>query len=64
VAFAQVLVERFGVATVPGSSFFHRAADGRRWVRFAFPKRDETLAAAAARLGDLAAEGWAGLTSG
>jgi aminotransferase len=64
VAFAQVLVERFGVATVPGSSFFHRPADGRRWVRFAFPKRDETLAAATARLGGLAAERWAGLTSG
>ncbi len=54
VAFAQMLVERVGVATVPGSSFFHRPADGRRYVRFAFPKRDETLDAAAGKLAGLA----------
>lgn len=39
-----------GVASVPGSSFFHRPADGRRFVRFAFCKRLETLAAASAQL--------------
>ena len=39
-----------GVATVPGSSFFHRAADGRSLVRFAFCKRLETLQAAGERL--------------
>jgi aspartate/methionine/tyrosine aminotransferase len=55
VAFAQRLVERVGVAAVPGSSFFHDPADGRRYVRFAFPKRDETLEAAAGRLMGLAA---------
>jgi aminotransferase len=38
------------VATVPGSSFFHRAADGRSLVRFAFCKRLETLQAAGERL--------------
>ena len=39
-----------GVASVPGSSFYHRPADGRRFVRFAFCKRLETLEAAAAQL--------------
>jgi aspartate/methionine/tyrosine aminotransferase len=39
-----------GVASVPGSSFFHHPADGRRFVRFAFCKRLETLEAAAAQL--------------
>ncbi|HSJ15368.1 MAG TPA: aminotransferase class I/II-fold pyridoxal phosphate-dependent enzyme [Longimicrobiales bacterium] len=39
-----------GVATVPGSSFFHRPEDGRHLVRFAFCKRLETLHAAGERL--------------
>jgi aminotransferase len=39
-----------GVATVPGSSFFHRPEDGRSLVRFAFCKRLETLRAAGERL--------------
>jgi aspartate/methionine/tyrosine aminotransferase len=39
-----------GVAAVPGSSFFHHPEDGRRFVRFAFCKRAETLRAAAAQL--------------
>jgi aspartate/methionine/tyrosine aminotransferase len=39
-----------GVASVPGSSFFHQPADGRRLVRFAFCKRLETLEAAATQL--------------
>jgi aspartate/methionine/tyrosine aminotransferase len=39
-----------GVASVPGSSFFHRPEDGRQLVRFAFCKRLETLTAAAAHL--------------
>ena len=39
-----------GVASVPGSSFYHQPADGRRFVRFAFCKRLETLQAAAAQL--------------
>lgn len=42
-----------GVASVPGSSFFHRPEDGRRHVRFAFCKRLETLAEASALLGQL-----------
>jgi aminotransferase len=39
-----------GVASVPGSSFFHHPEDGRRFVRFAFCKRLQTLADASAEL--------------
>jgi aspartate/methionine/tyrosine aminotransferase len=39
-----------GVATVPGSSFFHEAPGGRTLIRFAFCKRLETLKDAAERL--------------
>jgi aminotransferase len=49
--FARRLVRDYGVATVPGSSFFlnHREL-GRSMVRFCFCKRDETLDAAIERL--------------
>jgi len=50
VATARHLVERVGVATVPGSSFFADPSDGSRLLRFAFCKRLETLEAAAERL--------------
>jgi len=50
VAFARHLVERFGVATVPGSSFYSSPSLGRTKVRFCFPKKRETLQAAAERL--------------
>lgn len=43
-AFAYWLIDEVGVGTVPGSSFY--ASDpqlGRGMVRFAFPKKDETL---------------------
>jgi aspartate/methionine/tyrosine aminotransferase len=50
VAFAFYLVERFGVATVPGSSFYSRSSLGATKVRFCFPKKKETLEQAAARL--------------
>jgi len=55
VAFAMRLIRNPGVATVPGSSFFSRPELGRTKVRFAFPKRLETLAAASERLARLAA---------
>ncbi len=48
--FARALVERLGVAAVPGSSFYARPEDGRRFVRFMFSKRDETLEDALSRL--------------
>jgi aminotransferase len=49
------LVEHAGVATVPGSSFFSKGADGRHLLRFAFPKKLETLEAAGERLRAFAA---------
>lgn len=39
-----------GVATVPGSSFFHDPTLGRHLIRFAFCKRVDTLVAAGERL--------------
>lgn len=53
VAFARHLVQDVGVAVVPGSSFYHDPSDGRRQVRFAFCKRDETLREAERRLAKL-----------
>ena len=50
VTFALRLIRDPGVAAVPGSSFFSRPELGRTKLRFAFPKRLETLAAAAERL--------------
>ena len=50
VAFARHLVRDIGVATVPGSSFFHDKELGRRYIRFCFCKKDETLDTAIARL--------------
>ena len=49
-AFAMHLVERLRIAVVPGSSFYGEAKDGRRFVRFMFSKRDETLKEAVHRL--------------
>ena len=53
--YARWLAQR-GVASVPGSSFFHHAADGRRLIRFAFCKRIETLQRAADKLLEIARE--------
>ena len=50
VTFARRLTADPGVATVPGSSFYSRPELGRTKIRFAFPKRRETLDAAARRL--------------
>ncbi len=54
VTFARRLTADPGVATVPGSSFYSRPELGRTKIRFAFPKRSETLAEAARRLAALA----------
>ena len=48
--FADYLVRDVGVATVPGSSFYHDPALGRTKIRFAYPKKIETLERAADRL--------------
>lgn len=55
VAFARWLASDAGVATVPGSSFYHKRGMGRGLVRFAFCKKTETLEAAAERLAGLRA---------
>ena len=53
VAFARHLVAEIGVAAVPGSSFYHHAESGRTKLRFCFCKKEETFAAAEARLARL-----------
>ena len=51
VAFTEYLVKEAGVAVVPGSSFYPEGwTHGRQRIRFAFPKRDETLDEAERRL--------------
>ena len=47
-ACSRWLIDSIGVAPVPGSVFFH--TDERRYVRFHFSKRDETLHEAGERL--------------
>jgi aminotransferase len=45
-----MLPEKYGVAVVPGSSFYATPGLGKTMIRFAFAKKIETLEAAAARL--------------
>ena len=49
-AFALWLVKEVGVAGVPGSSFYAHRELGHTKLRFAFPKKPETLARAAEKL--------------
>jgi aminotransferase len=51
--FARYLVEKIGVAAVPGSSFYFNPADGSSQIRFCFCKKYETLAAAGKKLARL-----------
>ena len=53
VAFAKYLVEKIGVAVVPGSSFYNDSKDGASQVRFTFCKKESTLAAGEERLAKL-----------
>jgi aminotransferase len=53
VEFVRDLVERVGIAAVPGSSFFSNPEIGANWVRFCYPKKDETLDEAERRLAKL-----------
>ena len=53
VTYSRALTVSPGVATVPGSSFYSRPELGRTKIRFAFPKKIETLRAAAQRLESL-----------
>jgi aspartate/methionine/tyrosine aminotransferase len=54
VAFAMWLAQEVGVATVPGTSFYHEPRLGETVTRFAFCKKPETLERAAERLSTLA----------
>ena len=53
VAFSKYMVEKVGVAVVPGSSFYNDPRDGASQVRFTFCKKESTLAAAEERLSRL-----------
>jgi len=53
VAMARHLVTDVGVASVPGSSFYHDPAAGRNKLRFTFCKKDQTLDQAEERLATL-----------
>ncbi len=55
VTFTRRMILDPGVAAVPGSSFYAHPDLGRTKVRFAFPKKLETLRAAAERLSTVAA---------
>src|SRR5687767_6345476 len=55
IPFAMWLAEEIGVATVPGSTFYHDAGTAKNYTRFAFCKKLETLERAAERLSKLAA---------
>jgi aminotransferase len=55
--FATWLTIEGGIATVPGTSFFSRAEDGRRFTRFAFCKTLDLLREASKRLAALPVRG-------
>ncbi|HKP73072.1 MAG TPA: aminotransferase class I/II-fold pyridoxal phosphate-dependent enzyme [Pyrinomonadaceae bacterium] len=55
VEFTRHLIQKVGVACVPGSSFYSDPARGAQQVRFCFCKKDETLQLAAERLQKLRA---------
>jgi aspartate/methionine/tyrosine aminotransferase len=55
VPFAMWLAEEIGIATVPGSTFYHEPETAKHYTRFAFCKKLETLERAAERLATLAA---------
>jgi aspartate/methionine/tyrosine aminotransferase len=46
----RYLIEKVGVAAVPGSSFYANPQDGAKMVRFCFCKKEETLLEARRRL--------------
>lgn len=50
VEFTKHLIQKIGVAAVPGSSFYSNPVNGSKQVRFCFCKKDETLEEAARRL--------------
>jgi aminotransferase len=55
ISFSRYLVEKIGIAVVPGSSFYDDPAMGANQVRFTFCKKESTLAACAEKLAKLRA---------
>jgi aminotransferase len=49
-SFSRYLVEKIGIAVVPGSSFYDDPTQGASQIRFTFCKKESTLAACAERL--------------
>jgi aspartate/methionine/tyrosine aminotransferase len=49
-SFVRHMIEKVGVAAVPGSSFFSDSKAGRALIRFCFCKKYETLKKAGDRL--------------
>ena len=47
---AMHLIERVGVATVPGDNFYANSSDGDQYLRFAFCRNLDTLATATQRI--------------
>lgn len=56
-AATEAILERIGVATVPGSAFYRRPADGDNQLRFCYAKQMGDLEDACARLRRLGAKG-------
>ena len=56
-AATEAILERVGVATVPGSAFYRRPADGENQLRFCYAKQMGDLEDACARLRRLGAKG-------
>jgi aminotransferase len=54
-SFSRYLVEKIGIAVVPGSSFYDDPSQGASQVRFTFCKKESTLAACAEKLAKLRA---------
>lgn len=50
VELAMTLIKEYGIATVPGSSFYSQPENGKYQIRFCFCKKQETLDAAKERL--------------
>jgi aminotransferase len=52
-SFSKYLVEKIGIAVVPGSSFYYNPEMGARQVRFTFCKKESTLDACEEKLSKL-----------
>lgn len=49
IEFVEELIKQAGVVAVPGAGFFHGSCS-RKYIRFAFCKSNDTLAAASAKI--------------